>query len=546
MESDIDSKKKDIVSFFLKKGVLVTEDLIETLNNEENLEEIYELISKSKGEESDLLVLNNDLKNILCKGNANDVLCKEFEKSMVLAQKHKKTETYNNFIKILGKEESKSEQTENQEEEPKTEEKKYSERFEKVKVITNFTETEKKKEIQDFVRYFNKRFNTIEKLLRQRGELQNILSIGRVLAKKDRETVSIIGIISDKHTTKNGNFIFTVEDNTGTIKVLVNKNNPQLFEQAQDIVLDEIIGIVGVNAENIIFSNQIIWPDIPNNQLKKTEDESYAVFLSDLHVGSDTFLSNELNKFITWISGESGNEMQKSIAQKVEYIFIIGDLVDGVGIYPGQEKELIIQDISEQYAECAKILDKIPKRIKVIICPGNHDAMRIAEPQLEIYKDFSKPLWDIENVMMVTNPAMVNIHASEGFSGFDVLLYHGYSFDYFIANVDSIRNGGGYDRADLVMKFLLKRRHLAPSHKSTLYIPNPDEDYLVIKKVPDFFATGHIHKTSVANYKGTTMICGSCWQATTAFQVKVGHHPEPCRVPIVNLKTRDVKILKFN
>ena len=51
-------------------------------------------------------------------------------------------------------------------------------------------------------------------------------------------------------------------------------------------------------------------------------------------------------------------------------------------------------------------------------------------------------------------------------------MYHGYSFDYFVAQVDSLRNQGGYDRADLIMKFLLKRRHLAPSHLSTLYIPD--------------------------------------------------------------------------
>ena len=31
----------------------------------------------------------------------------------------------------------------------------------------------------------------------------------------------------------------------------------------------------------------------------------------------------------------------------------------------------------------------------------------------------------------------------------------------------------------------------------------------------------------------------------TSFQEKVGHHPEPSRVPIVNLKTREMKILKF-
>jgi DNA polymerase II small subunit len=124
-------------------------------------------------------------------------------------------------------------------------------------------------------------------------------------------------------------------------------------------------------------------------------------------------------------------------------------------------------------------------------------------------------------------------------------MYHGYSFDYYVANVDDIRRSGGYDRADLIMKFLLQRRHLAPSHTSTLYIPDPEKDALVIDKAPDIFCTGHIHKSSVSHYRGITLISGSCWQKTTPFQMKVGHHPEPARVPAVNLKTREVKILKF-
>jgi DNA polymerase II small subunit len=64
-------------------------------------------------------------------------------------------------------------------------------------------------------------------------------------------------------------------------------------------------------------------------------------------------------------------------------------------------------------------------------------------------------------------------------------------------------------------------------------------------EIPDFFITGHIHKSIAANYKNITLISGSCWQSKTAFQEKVGHNPEPGRVPIVNLKTRDIKILKF-
>ncbi|MEK6920300.1 MAG: DNA polymerase II small subunit, partial [Nanoarchaeota archaeon] len=218
---------------------------------------------------------------------------------------------------------------------------------------------------------------------------------------------------------------------------------------------------------------------------------------------------------------------------------------DGVGIYPGQENDLEILDIYEQYKTCAELLHKIPKHIKIIIGPGNHDAMRLAEPQLPFYEDIAKPLYELTNAIIVSNPAIVNIGVQEGFPGINVLMYHGYSFDYYIANVDEIRNNGGYDRADLVMKFLLQRRHLAPTHASCLYIPFADDDPMVIGKVPDIFATGHLHKTSVSSYRNITLICGSCWQGKTAFQEKMGHNPEPARVPIVNLQTREVKILRF-
>jgi len=256
-------------------------------------------------------------------------------------------------------------------------------------------------------------------------------------------------------------------------------------------------------------------------------------------------LPEQFNNFIKWINGEFGNEMQKEISKKVKYIFIAGDLIDGLGIYPGQESELNIKDIYKQYEECANLLKKIPSNISIIICPGNHDAMRLSEPQPPLYEDFAQPMFGLTNVFLVSNPSLINIHSSGDFPGFDVLIYHGYSFDYYVANIDSIRNQGGYDRADLIMKFLLKKRHLAPAYSSTLYMLGKDKDPLVIERIPDFFVTGHIHKTSVSNYRNITLICGSCWQSKTPFQEKVGHHPEPCRVPVVNLKTRKVKILKF-
>jgi DNA polymerase II small subunit len=415
-----------------------------------------------------------------------------------------------------------------------------------LNIVFSHQEEQSKKSISDFVLYFNARYKLLERMLRNRQELHGITSINRANQKDERETVSVIGLVKSVHETKNGNLMLTLEDPTGEIKVLVNGTKKDMFTAAKTLVPDEVIGVLGVSGKGIIFANNIIWPDIPvYNELKKCPNEEYAVFISDIHVGSKNFMKEDFQKFIIWTRGDVGSEKQKAIVNKLKYIFIVGDMVDGVSIYPGQESDLEISDIKQQYEECARILDQVPKHIKIIIIPGNHDAMRLAEPQLPLYEDYAEALYNLENVTMLSNPAIVNIGKCEGFPGLNILLYHGYSFDWYIATVDEIRNNGGYDRADLVMKFMLKRRHLAPTHASCLYIPFVDDDPLIIKKIPDIFATGHLHKVSVSNYRNVTLIGASCWQKKTSFQEKMGHHPEPARVPLVNLKTREVKILKF-
>jgi len=527
-----ESTKKEIVKILLQKNILISPELLEQLKNQNAQSFLKQIQSKLSSE--DLLVVNNEI-NKLTKEIKDDVNWLELEKSKVLSEKGKDQKVYSRFIKYI---------EEKKKEAPIKPEMKVSSDY-TVKVITSYNKESKKRDVQDFISYFNERYRALERLLRNRQELQNIISINRVLNKTNKETISIIGMVQDKRYTKNGNLVLVLEDTTGCIKVLINKNKPELLNKTKDIVLDEVIGIVGANGQNIVFANNIIWPDIPIKEIKKSSEEVYALFLSDLHVGSKQFLPKEFNHFLQWINAETGTPQQKEIASKVKYIFIIGDLVDGCGIYPEQDTELVIKDIYKQYEECASLLKQIPSHIQLIICPGNHDAMRIAEPQLELYKDFAKSIWELPNTTMVSNPSIVNIHSSEKFMGFDVLIYHGYSFDYYVANVDSIRNRGGYDRADLIMSFLLQRRHLAPTYTSTLCIPDHEQDPLVIDKIPDFFVTGHIHKSIASHYRNITIISGSCWQSKTTFQEKVGHSPEPARIPIVNLQTRQIKILRF-
>ncbi|MEK6969740.1 MAG: metallophosphoesterase [Nanoarchaeota archaeon] len=415
----------------------------------------------------------------------------------------------------------------------------------RVEIVISYQNIPHKYEVSDFTTLFLSRYRFLENLLRHRSECQNVLTIGRLLSKKEKETVTVIGLVEEINETQKGNLALTVEDPTGRIKIFFSKENPELFHQAKDLVFDEVIGISGKLGDKIIFAENIIWPDLPVNQLKKSDQEEYIIFLSDVHLGSNLFLKEEFNKFLSWIKGKVGNEQQREIAHKVKYIVIAGDLVDGVGIYPTQAEELEINEISAQYEQFCNLIKEIPLDKQIIICPGNHDAVHLAEPQSSFDKTFAPGLFKLPNVTLVTNPAIVNVGKSASFSGFNVLLYHGYSFDYYVANVESIRNNGGYHRADLIMKFLLKRRHLAPSFKSTPYFPAHKEDPLLVKIIPDFFVSGHIHYSNISNYKGITLVCGSCWQGKTSFQEKLGHEPEPARVPIVNLKTREIKVLKF-
>jgi DNA polymerase II small subunit len=386
----------------------------------------------------------------------------------------------------------------------------------------------------------------MKRMLEHRNELQNLTSINRVFQKKEKEQLALIGIVTDKQKTKTGKIVISLEDLTGTIKVMVSPNSKEAFAVASDVVLDEVLGVVGSGSGEVIFANSLIAPDVPlYKELKKSPDETYALFMGDFHFGSKVFLKDSFEKFMSWISGDYGGEKQKEIVSKIKYIFMVGDLVDGVGIYPNQEAELEINDIYAQYVTFAKQLARIPENIRIIICPGNHDAMRIAEPQPPLYKDFAKPVWELPNVTMVSNPAVVNIHSSGAFPGFDVLLYHGFSFTYYADAVDSIRSQGGQERVDLIMQFLLQRRHLAPTHKSTLYLPDAKKDSLVIERIPDFFATGHIHRVAASNYRNITLLSCSCWLETTEYQEKLGLHPQPGRVLMVNLQSRKVKIIKF-
>ncbi len=412
----------------------------------------------------------------------------------------------------------------------------------KIEVIDMYHDKPKKREVKDFVGYMRMRYASLKKILLQRTELQTAVSINKAFTKAQKEPVALIGFVYAKDQTKNGHYILELEDPTGIIKVLIGAKNEELLAVMDEIVLDEVIGVVGTMGDGMVYVKEIIFPDIPVKEYKRVQDDVCVCFISDLHVGSKMFAKEEFEHFIDWLNLLYGSEEQKELARKVKYLIISGDLIDGVGIYPGQEKELYITDIYGQYDALADYLGSLRDDIKIVVCGGNHDALRLSEPQPPLSKEFARSLYKLKNVTFVTNPAMVRIHNT-----FDILMYHGYCFDYYMNNVEFLRKAGSYDASDAMMQFALKKRHIAPTHVSTLYIPDTERDPLVIEKVPDFFVSGHIHHdVKITTYKNVTLIGCCSFQYKTAFQEKLGHtNITWAKSPVINLKTRQIKVMDF-
>jgi DNA polymerase II small subunit len=273
----------------------------------------------------------------------------------------------------------------------------------------------------------------------------------------------------------------------------------------------------------------IILPDVPDHIGNRSKTESCVVFLSDFHIGSKFFLEKELLDFVSWLSEPD------PVAQKIRFVVIGGDIIDGIGIYPNQDKELVFSSIEGQLEKAFEIIEKIPKTIKVFVISGNHDPGRRALPQPAIPKKYYPKFWESENIFMIGNPSMISLN------GVKVLMYHGQSID----DVVKTTPGLSYDNPTNVMRNLLQARHLSPTFGSSTPIAPETEDMMVIEEMPDIFFTGHVHVAGVDLYKGILLINSGAWQKQTPFQTSVGITPTPSIAIITNLKTFKVYYKNF-
>ncbi len=389
-------------------------------------------------------------------------------------------------------------------------------------------ESNQKGKYEDIVNLFQQRYKRIKKILYNQCGFKARMTIKDIYKDMRRhKQYNIIGIVSEVKNTKSGGRMVEIEDLTDSIRVFIRKENPA----SKTIVLDDVVGITGKFGKegDIFWVDEVKFPDVVMSHQNKGGDDYDPVsiaFISDIHMGSKYFLEDTWDKMVKWLN-------EDNLAKNIKYLVLSGDCVDGVGVYPNQEKNLSIQNVHEQYEFCARKLDELPDHITPIMLPGNHDAVRPAEPQPVL-----DPLIQqrFNSTVHVGNPCRVELN------GIDVLSYHGKGMDDLIPQMDNVT----YETSIEGMKEMLRKRHLAPMWGERNALSPEEDDQLVIDKPPDIFVTGHTHSHGFQWYRGVPLVVSSTMQGQTDFMNMLGYASQKGHLTIYNIRNREAKVVSFH
>ena len=382
-------------------------------------------------------------------------------------------------------------------------------------------------EYADFVRVFRDRYERLSRLLRPRVKHRPIEAIRSMPGGSE---VALVGMISDIRSTRNGHRLVELEDTTGTFPCLF-VTGKDVSGRVDELLYDEAIAIEGTLADDagICFVDELYFPDVPRtNSPSRADRHVRAALVSDIHAGSREFRGDAWSRFADWLHSED--------AERVEYLLIAGDMVEGIGVYPNQDDELDVEDVYAQYELFSECLNEVPGDIEIVMIPGNHDAVRLAEPQPGFTEDL-RGIMSAHDARITSNPSVVTLE------GVSVLMYHGVSLDEVIAELPEEK--ASYDRPHHAMAHLLEKRHVAPQYGGHTRLAPEERDYLVMDEVPDVFHTGHVHKLGYGKYRNVLSVNSACWQDQTPFQRRVNIDPDVGFAPIVDLDTLELTIQKF-
>ena len=198
-------------------------------------------------------------------------------------------------------------------------------------------------------------------MLRQRIDVKAATPILEALKSPAKTKLKIICMVTREKRIKKP-YDLSVEDFQGTATVLVPQKAPEEVRKKALLLLpDQVVCLAVIKTRtNLFLAEDIIFPEIGKKTQQRAQEPIYAVLTSDLHIGSTKFEKEAFKRFILWLRGKYGNEQMREIAGRVKYLLIAGDIVDGVGVYPGQAKELSIRDVHKQYDFAFEISGKNP------------------------------------------------------------------------------------------------------------------------------------------------------------------------------------------
>jgi len=419
--------------------------------------------------------------------------------------------------------------------------KEYSAEYEVLKDPTGKIHTNG--DYEDFYNLTIDKFNQLSELMKKRGDTFSATNINNVLRNSKSQELAVIGMVNEIRKTKNGNYFLTLEDKTGKINVIIRKDieDQEIIKTLERTIMDQMIFVDGTynpgekGKKGIMFSNNLTKIDIPGDfQPEVSPDPISITLISDTHIGSKEFEENLWNRFVKFLNGKIGNKNERELAGRIKYIVINGDLIDGIGVYPNQEEDLIIKDLYHQYTKASELLSGIPEYIKIFYSSGNHEPVRNAIPRPAVPKKYIEPL--ISNgIKCIGNPAVIKTNNVK------TLVFHGDSLIDMNQLIPGLDNNNPIE----TMKELLICRHLAPIYGKKTQIAPVSKDWLVIDQIPDIFHTGHIHIFGMGEYNHVPLINSGCFQSQTEFMKSFGVKPTPGVVPIINLDTLEPKPIDF-
>ena len=387
--------------------------------------------------------------------------------------------------------------------------------------------------IGGFVDYFNDRYRQLEMLIKKKYPHHKYVRYDTI---SEKDGTHYVFMRARSIVQKKNSYHITWDSPQGTFFTVILKQST-LKKNVEILLNDVCVGLKILIKNSRCFVKEIYWPGYETEKINsviqynhKADSDvlghgSWVLVLSDIHIGSKQFFPDQFNRLIDYCNS---NKLLK-------YVLIVGDIVEGVGIYPNQIKNLVHHTVHEQYLQMASYFKRLRGDIEIYACPGNHDYVPLSQPQV-FNKSFLK--YFPKNTTLIPNPALFKLE------GRTIAMYHGASMDILVANIEKFE----YSRPLQLMKHYMRMGHLAPSYglKNVNLPLKRDAHVLTVK--PEIFLTGHIHCYAIEKSGGTLYINAGTWQKPTAFmkRMNIGEEVQPCQGIFFNLKnTKEYVVVNF-